>query len=47
MEDRQEKLMAILRDVTAHCNHCKFEVAHRLSEISGKVEPITVDSDRA
>lgn len=46
LEDRQDKLMAILREVTAHCNHCKFEVAQRLTAITGKVETVTVVSDR-
>lgn len=47
LEDRQEKLIAILRDVTQHCNKCKFEVARRLAGATGKVEPIVVvESDR-
>jgi hypothetical protein len=48
LEDKQNKLIAILRDVTAHCDRCKMEVAKRLAEATGKVEPImVVDSDRA
>ena len=46
LEDRQEKLIAILREVTADCNHCKFEVARRLSEIDGKVVPVKVEAAR-
>jgi hypothetical protein len=42
MEEKQEKLIAILRDVTAHCNKCKMEVARRLADATGKVEPIIV-----
>lgn len=42
MEEKHEKLAAILRDVTAHCNKCRVEVARRLSDVSGKVEPIMV-----
>lgn len=42
LEEKQDKLIAILRDVTAHCNRCKMEVAKRLAEATGKVEPITV-----
>lgn len=42
VEEKQEQLVAILRDVTAHCNKCKTEVARRLTAITGKVEPISV-----
>ncbi len=42
MEERQDKLIAILRDVTSKCNHCKSEVARRLTGVTGKVEPIMV-----
>jgi predicted translin family RNA/ssDNA-binding protein len=45
-QEAQEKLMAILRDVTQKCDHCRFEVAHRLQQITGKVEVVTVPSDR-
>lgn len=41
-EEKMEVLMGILKEVTANCDHCKVEVARRLSKISGKVEPITV-----
>ena len=39
-ERKQEILMNILKEVTSDCNHCKIEVAKRLSEVTGKVEPI-------
>jgi hypothetical protein len=39
-ERKQEILMSILKEVTSECNHCKMEVAKRLSEVTGKVEPI-------
>lgn len=46
LEDRQDKLMAILREVTANCNKCKFEVAARLTQITGKVESVAVAAIR-
>jgi len=42
-ERKQEVLVNILRTVTADCDHCKFEVARRLSEVTGKVEAVQVD----
>jgi myo-inositol-1-phosphate synthase len=42
IEEKQNQLMAILRDVTAHCNKCKTEVHRRLAIITGTVEPIQV-----
>lgn len=42
IEEKQEKLVAILREVTAHCNKCKTEVSRRLAAATGKVEPINV-----
>lgn len=42
LEEKQEKLVAILREVSAQCDHCKVEVARRLREATGKVEPIEV-----
>jgi len=41
-ERKQEILVEILKSVTANCDHCKFEVARRLSEVTGKVEPVDV-----
>lgn len=42
-ERKQELLVGILRDVTSSCSHCKQEVARRLSEVTNKVEVISVD----
>ncbi len=42
MEEKQAMLIAILREVTADCDHCKVEVAKRLSKVTGSVQPITV-----
>lgn len=42
MEEKQQMLISILKEVTADCNHCKVEVARRLSKVTGKSEPITV-----
>lgn len=42
-ERKQEILVGILRDVTADCDKCKFEVARRLSEATGRVEAVRVD----
>jgi hypothetical protein len=39
-ERKQEILMNILKEVTSECNHCKVEVSKRLSEVTGRVEPI-------
>jgi hypothetical protein len=41
-ERKQEMLVGILKEVTSSCNHCKIEVAKRLSQITGMVEPITI-----
>lgn len=43
MEEKQAMLIAILKEVTADCNHCKIEVARRLSKVTGKVETVSVD----
>lgn len=42
-ERKQKILVDILRDVTASCDTCKFEVAKRLSEATGQVEAVQVD----
>lgn len=42
MEEKQQALIAILKEVTADCSHCKVEVARRLSKVTGKAENITV-----
>lgn len=42
-ERKQEVLVGILKEVTATCSHCKMEVAKRLSQITGIVEPIVIE----
>jgi hypothetical protein len=42
-ERKQEVLVGILRDVTSSCPQCKQEVAKRLSEVTKRVEVISVD----
>lgn len=44
-EKKQEILVGILKDVTAQCSHCKLEVAKRLSQITGIVEPVVLHSE--
>ena len=41
-ERKQQILVDILKSVTSTCDHCKFEVARRLSEITGNIEPVDV-----
>ena len=41
-ERKQELLVKILKEVTASCPKCKLEVAKRLSQITGIVEPIEI-----
>ena len=41
-ERKQEVLVKILKEVTAVCPKCKMEVAKRLSQITGIVEPIEI-----
>jgi hypothetical protein len=41
-ERKQEVLVKILKEVTASCPKCKMEVAKRLSQITGIVEPIEI-----
>jgi hypothetical protein len=42
-EKKQQILVDILRDVTANCDHCKWEVAKRLQDVTGQVEAVRVD----
>ena len=42
-ERKQEVLVGILRDVTASCDHCKWEVSRRLSQVTGQVEAVVVE----
>ena len=46
-ERKQEMLVGILKEVTSTCNHCKIEVAKRLSQITGIVEPIIISQEVA
>lgn len=39
-ERKQEVLVSILKEVTSDCDKCRIEVAKRLSEVTGKVEPV-------
>lgn len=39
-EKKQEILMKILKEVTSDCSRCRVEVAKRLSELTGQVDPI-------
>jgi hypothetical protein len=41
-ERKQEILMGILKEVTASCDHCKVEVARRLSQVTNRVEDIRI-----
>lgn len=41
-EKKQEVLVKILKEVTASCPKCKMDVAKRLSQITGIVEPIEI-----
>ena len=41
-EKKQEILVKILKEVTASCPKCKMDVAKRLSQITGIVEPIEI-----
>jgi uncharacterized protein with PIN domain len=45
-ERKQEILVKILKEVTATCPKCKMEVAKRLSQITGIVEPVDMDENR-
>lgn len=42
-EAKQEILVGILREVTSKCEHCRLEVATRLSRVTDKVEPVVVE----
>lgn len=42
-EKKQEILISILRDVTSSCEHCKWEVSKRLSQVTGQVEAVIVN----
>jgi len=42
-ERKQEILVGILREVTSSCDHCKWEVSKRLSEVTGQVEAVVIN----
>jgi len=44
-ERKQEVLVKILKEVTATCPKCKLEVAKRLSQITGVVEPVVIHEE--
>ena len=44
-ERKQEVLVKILKEVTSACPKCKMDVAKRLSQITGIVEPVLIDSE--
>jgi len=44
-ERKQDILVKILKEVTATCPKCKMEVAKRLSQITGIVEPVVIDAE--
>lgn len=44
-ERKQEILVGILKEVTAGCPKCKMDVAKRLSQITGIVEPVYIDTE--
>ena len=45
-ERKQDILVKILKEVTATCPKCKMEVAKRLSQITGIVEPVVIDAEQ-
>lgn len=44
-ERKQEVLVKILKEVTSTCPKCKMDVAKRLSQVTGVVEPIFIDAE--
>jgi hypothetical protein len=44
-EHKQDILVKILKEVTATCPKCKLEVAKRLSQITGIVEPVIIETE--
>jgi len=45
MEEKQQILISILKEVTADCDHCKVEVARRLARVTGKAEPVVIPGE--
>lgn len=46
-ERKQDILVTILKEVTATCPKCKLEVAKRLSQITGIVEPVIIKEEES
>lgn len=44
-EHKQDILVKILKEVTANCPKCKMDVARRLSQITGIVEPVVIHDE--
>jgi hypothetical protein len=42
-ERKQDILIGILKDVTSSCDHCKWEVSKRLSQVTGQVEAVIIN----
>ncbi len=42
-EDKQTQIMAMIREVSAHCPNCKFEIARRIGKITGHAEGVILD----
>ena len=42
-ERKQEILVGILKEVTANCDKCKWEVSKRLSEVTGQIEAVIIN----
>ncbi|QIN94069.1 hypothetical protein PP459_gp164 [Streptomyces phage Wakanda] len=45
MEEKQQILISILKEVTSDCDHCKVEVARRLSKVTNKSEPVIITGE--
>ncbi len=45
-ERKQDILVKILKEVTAVCPKCKLDVAKRLSQITGIVEPVVLNEEK-
>jgi hypothetical protein len=44
-EHKQDILVKILKEVTANCPKCKMDVAKRLSQITGVIEPVVLQQE--
>ena len=45
MEEKQQILISILKEVTSDCDHCKVEVARRLAKVTNKAEPVVIPGE--